>query len=86
METIKVRTKWQGKVSIRSNQLDRIFESKQDFVIECEGEQMTIQFSKLAESIVAKSKEKFFDKFSKEFHQLYYFKWKTDPQKQKTLL
>lgn len=74
---IKIRAKslWRGQVGIRDKYIFQSLREKRDIVIYHFYAQMTIPFNKINELVVGKSEKPFPDRFSDEWHRLWYFKW-----------
>ena len=69
--------------SVRDYIVKGVYNSKEDLIIECAGQQMTIPNDKLMEGRF--SKDVFISKHDNRPYQLVDYKWQPDQQKQQTL-
>jgi len=85
MIKVNIKKPWMGKIAIRDKFIEKAIKNKENIVVECEGQQMTILYKDIRKDIKGRSSKPFKDKFSDEWHYLYYYEFK--PQTlQKSLL
>jgi len=82
---VKVKTIWQGQVGIRDKYIKQANDEMKGLQIWCKGKAMEISANKVGSEIITRSEKPFRDKYSKEFHYLFYFNWKPEITKQTSL-
>lgn len=73
---IQVKTKFNGMVAFREKYMGECKIRKEDLIIECEGEVMTVPWKEFDKRIRFTKPVK--DKFSKATHRLIYMWWQKD--------
>lgn len=86
MVTKRVKSLWQGKVSIHEKYIKKAIDERSDLEIVYNDEVMTIKNEDLQNKIIARSETPFVDKYSNESYWLYYYTWKPDLAIQNSLL
>jgi len=78
MIKITVQTIYNGMVGVRDKYIRQVRDEQKGLLIKHKGQTMTMPYGTVKDRIVYRSQKQFKDKFSKDTHHLYYFRWKPD--------
>jgi len=78
MIEVKVKSTWQGKVGIRDKYALSALRKGEGLRVTYRDEVMEIPANEIERAIVGRSEKPFTDRFGKDSHYLFYFKWMPD--------